>query len=125
MRIVAPAALVTAIIGLMVLAFLRRRRSKEQVASAIYLSTMQEMVKQGVLESVHLWHEANTREIEQKAPQVKESLERFTDDYLETRFGETSRVSPHELRQRGKELVEKAGLTTEDSRRAFEAPSNR
>ena len=109
-RVVLPAAGVITILAFIGMVLLRRSRRKQPDASAIYLTTMQKMVEHGALNRVHLWHEENTREIEQRAPQAKELLKRFTDDYLQTRFGDPDRVSPAELAQTGRDLVEGVNL---------------
>ncbi len=61
--------------------------------SAIYASTMTQLVKRGLLSRVHPWHEANSSEIAAQAPALRQSLAKFMDLYMRGRFGGDTAVS--------------------------------
>jgi transglutaminase-like putative cysteine protease len=76
--------------------------------SVIYTSTMNRLVKKGLLSRVHPWHEDNSAEITAHAPGLKGSLTRFMDLYLRGRFGADQSVSRVALEDAGRELLENA-----------------
>jgi hypothetical protein len=74
-------------------------------AESIYLLAMQDLVKAGVLESIHQWHELNSEEILTRAPSAAEPVRNFMKLYMDSRFG-TNGVSMQSLKHARKELVQ-------------------
>ncbi|MGB6067311.1 MAG: transglutaminase-like domain-containing protein, partial [Desulfomonilaceae bacterium] len=83
-------------------------RRKEVGFSEVYLMTMRDLVKQGILRGVHPWHEQNVTEIIEKFPSLKDPVLRFMDDYLRARFGKKEDISPKMLKQARNKLLESA-----------------
>lgn len=88
---------------LVFVALRRRPRSPESV----YTLAMLDLIKMGVLDSMHQWHELNTKNILNSVPQAKDSVRRFMKLYFDSRFG-TNGISVQKLNQAREELVRAA-----------------
>jgi len=116
-RYVAPVAAAAALLVVLGLLLHRRGRKSADIAS-IYLSTMAKMVKIGVLQQVHPWHEDNVSEIARRAPFAADALGRFMSTYFQGRFGGPPGCSIQELKNAAADLLEaaaSAGRITEPS----------
>jgi len=102
--VVRPAVVVASILlaGFIVY-FALRRKPKDW--SAIYLKTMKQLVGEGILTSVHPWHERNTAEIMKRAPGSREAVLRFMTTYLKGRFGPRKEVSTDDLEKARQDLL--------------------
>jgi hypothetical protein len=83
-----------------------RSRHKETGCSGIYMMTMTDLVKKGILRNVHPWHEKNVDEIIERSPSLRDPLLKFMDSYLYARFGSRKEVSAERLQEARKELRE-------------------
>ena len=95
-------ALVLFIAALVIL----RSRRKEAGFPGIYVMTMRDLVKKGILRRVHPWHEQNVAEIVERSPSLKDPLLMFMDSYLNARFGSVVKVTTETLKKKRKELLE-------------------
>ena len=102
--LVAGLAAALLLIAMVMLAYGRRRKSGG--LSAIYISTMEKVVKMGMLDRVHPWHERNVREIVGRAPNSSDAVGRFMQIYLSGRFGRPDDAAPDELRKARTDLLE-------------------
>lgn len=91
------------VIAAVALSLVRRRRAD---LSSLYLATMKQLARRGVLCAVHPWHEQNRDEIIQRAPQARDAVTRFMDTYLRGRFGARYPVSIDELRTARRALLQ-------------------
>jgi protein-glutamine gamma-glutamyltransferase len=83
-----------------------RSRHKGTGFSGIYMMTMTDLVKKGILRNVHSWHEENVDEIIEKSPSLKDPVLKFMDSYLYARFGSRGEISEESLQEACKELRE-------------------
>jgi protein-glutamine gamma-glutamyltransferase len=95
-------ALVLSIAALIIL----RSRRKEAGYSGIYIMTMRELVKRGILPRVHPWHEQNVALIIERSPSLKDPVLKFMDSYLNARFGKAGKLAAETLKKTRKELLE-------------------
>jgi transglutaminase-like putative cysteine protease len=65
-------------------------RRNRRPPSSVYLSAMQDLVRAGVLDKVHQWHELNAMEVSENAPHVSETVAEFMRTYFDERFGKKS-----------------------------------
>ncbi len=95
------------VVGLLLAGLLARyafmRRKKDW--SYIYLQTMKQLVGEGILPTVHPWHERNAAEIMKRCPGSREAVLRFMTTYLKGRFGFHKEVTPDELERAGRDLL--------------------
>jgi hypothetical protein len=98
------------IIGALVLSMaalvILRSRRKEAGFPGIYVMTMRDLVKKGILRRVHPWHEQNVAEIVERSPSLKDPLMMFMDRYLNARFGSAEKLTVETLKKTRKELLE-------------------
>lgn len=106
-RYVAPVAAVAALLIVLGLLSHRRSRKRDDLAG-VYLSTMEKLVKMGVLQRVYPWHEDNVSEIERRAPFAADALARFMSKYFQGRFGGPPGCSTQELKNAAADLLETA-----------------
>jgi hypothetical protein len=66
---------------------------------------MKQLVGEGILTSVHPWHERNTAEIMQRAPGSREAVRRFMTTYLKGRFDPRTDVSTGDLEKARQDLL--------------------
>ncbi len=93
------------VVSIAALIILRYRR-KEASLSGIYLMTMRDLVKKGILRRVYPWHEENVAEVIERSPSLKEPVLKFMDSYLNARFGSAGSDSANTLNKTRKELLE-------------------
>jgi len=93
------------VISIATLVILRSRR-KEAGFPGIYLMTMRDLAKKGILRRVHPWHEQNVAEIIERSPSLKDPVLKFMDSYLNARFGRAGKVTAETLKKTRKELLE-------------------
>lgn len=86
--------------------FLRKRLLGTNDLSGVYLDTMRALVKKGVLNEVHAWHETNVQHIEKRAPQARAPLARFMNAYLAGRFHAGAHISRADLQTMRGELLD-------------------
>lgn len=91
------------VIAAVALSLVRRRRAD---LPGLYLATMRELARRGVLRTVHPWHEQNRDEIIRRAPEARDAVTRFMEIYLRGRFGAKHPVSVHELQTARRALVQ-------------------
>jgi hypothetical protein len=70
------------------------------------MMTMRDLVKKGILRSVHPWHEQNVAEIIERSPSLKDPVLNFMDSYLNARFGSSGQDSQEILKRTRKDLLE-------------------
>lgn len=83
-----------------------RSRRKEAGFPGIYLMTMRDLAKKGILRRVHPWHEQNVAEIIERSPSLKKPVLKFMDSYLNARFGSAEKLAEETLKKTRKELLE-------------------
>jgi hypothetical protein len=99
--------IIAAACGLLVVALIILRSSpREGGSSAVYLTTMSDLVEKGILLHVHAWHEENVAEIIAKFPSLKDPVQKFVHSYLDVRFGGAEEGSAERLKEIRKELLE-------------------
>lgn len=81
-------------------------RPKKTDFPTLYLSTMKELSRNGVLSTVHPWHEQNSAEILERSPASRDALSRFMGTYLQGRFGASRSVSVQELERAKQDLLQ-------------------
>ncbi|MFZ5866030.1 MAG: transglutaminaseTgpA domain-containing protein [Thermodesulfobacteriota bacterium] len=92
-----------AALALLALIFMRKRR-KDEISSS-YRKAMNSLVRKGILQGVHPWHEDNLAEASRNAPALKPALSEFMETYLQVRFGQATDLTVERLRQAGKDLI--------------------
>ncbi len=85
-----------------------RYRRKEASLSGIYLMTMRDLVKRGILRRVYPWHEENVTEVIERSPTLKDPVLKFMDSYLNARFGSEEKASAETLKDMRRELLDSA-----------------
>jgi hypothetical protein len=93
------------VLSIAALIILRSRR-KEAGYPGIYLMTMRDLVKRGILPRVHPWHEQNVAEIIERSPSLKDPVLNFMDSYLNARFGRAGKLAAETLKKTRKELID-------------------
>jgi len=93
------------VLSIATLVILRFRR-KEAGFPGIYLMTMRDLAKKGILRRVHPWHEQNVAEIIERSPSLKNPVLKFMDSYLNARFGSAGKLAEETLKKTRKELLE-------------------
>ncbi len=103
-RVIKPAVVVVGLLlaGLITY-FALRRKPKDW--SAIYLKTMKQLAREGILTAVHPWHEQNTAEIVERAPGSREAMLRFMSMYLKGRFSPRKDISMEDLEKARRDLL--------------------
>jgi protein-glutamine gamma-glutamyltransferase len=81
-------------------------RRKEAGYRGIYMMTMRDLVKKGILRRVHPWHEQNVAEIIERSPSLKDPVSKFMDCYLNARFGSSGKFGAEALKKTRKVLLE-------------------
>jgi transglutaminase-like putative cysteine protease len=99
------AGLIVAAAGLALLALIVLRKRRNEEISGSYRKAMNSLVRKGILQRIHPWHENNLAEGSQNAPALKPELSKFMETYLEVRFGKTTDSALEQLRQAGKDLI--------------------
>jgi protein-glutamine gamma-glutamyltransferase len=112
-RMTVASSTITAVVfvGLSValLLLFRSIRARRIGPSGIYLKTMRDLVKRGVLRKIHPWHEKNVNEILEQAPYVRDKLTAFIALYLRGRFGMKHYVPEEEMERARQELISSLG----------------
>jgi hypothetical protein len=108
-RAVVPAILIAGLCAGIVMVYLQMRR-KWLDPSAIYLDTMRQLVRAGVLEKMEPWYERNTASILARVPEARESYLAFMDIYLRARFDPAETVAPERLRAARNVLLAKVKM---------------
>jgi len=99
--------LITGVLVLSIAALIILRSCrKEGGFPGIYLTTMRDLVKKGILRRVHPWHEENMAEIIERSPSLKDPVLKFMDCYLKARFGSAGKITAEALKKTRKELLE-------------------
>jgi hypothetical protein len=106
-------AMVLSIAALIIL----RSRRKEAGFPGIYMMTMRDLVKKGILRRVHPWHEQNVAEIIERSPSLKDPVLKFMDSYLNARFGSVGKFKAETLKKTRKELLESVARSRSAPRR--------
>jgi transglutaminase-like putative cysteine protease len=107
-------ALVLSIAALIIL----RSRRKEAGFPGIYVMTMRDLVKKGILPHVHPWHEQNVAEIIERSPSLKDPVLKFMDCYLNARFGSSGKLAAETLKRKRKELLDTVARFASTSKRS-------
>ncbi len=102
--IIAAALMGLGIVATAILVMLRIRRRRD--LPSVYRDTMRDLVRKGILKSVHPWHENNARAILERAPWTRAALTRFMEIYLRARFGKTQNASSKDLQHARQQLLE-------------------
>jgi hypothetical protein len=88
----AGAGLLVMVVAVLMYA-LRRKKSD---FPTMYLTTMKELEKKGLLSSVHPWHEMNSAQIVERCPAAGDALATFMHTYLKRRFRGTPQDPSYE-----------------------------
>jgi hypothetical protein len=88
------------------LIMLIRHRRRESDLSALYLRTMRDLTRKGLLTNVDTWHERNLSEIVRNYPESEQALLHFMTAYFRARFSTDEGIERKELRQARTELLD-------------------
>ncbi len=102
---VAAAGIAAAILVALLIMLVKQRR-RESDLSALYLRTMEDLTRKGLLTNVDTWHERNLNEIVHKSPESEEALLHFMTIYFRARFSPDDKIETQELRRARTELLD-------------------